>query len=127
MIFESNNQLNNLLIFVFIGILVGIISIFYFLFFAAKFQKKPIKLIFFTVFYLFFTVFYVFLINFFNFGKFSFVLFFAFMIGYIWIRQLTSNLVVILENKWYTTLNKLFKHNFKREGKNKKHERENKS
>lgn len=127
MIFQSNNQASNLIIFLFWGIIIGIVAIFYFLFFVKNFQKKLIKLIIFAIFYSFFIIFFVFLINFLNFGKFSFVLLFSFCVGYIWVKKLTHKLVVIMEKRWYTILNKLFKHNSRRKGKTIKDERTEKS
>ena len=107
MIFQTNNQTTNLIIFLFCGIIVGLISIFYFLLFTQNFQKKSVNLIIFTIFYSFFTIFFIFLTNFLNFGKFSIVLLFSFLLGYVWVKQLVKKSVVILEKKWYTILNKL--------------------
>lgn len=109
MIFETQNQLYCFFIFLFFGIVLGIISIIYFLFTLLNFQKKLLKNIFLTVFYAIFSVFFVFFINFFNFGKFEVAPLIAYLIGFIWIKTLFKNLLVILENKWYNTLKKIFK------------------
>lgn len=114
MIFQTQNQLNCFLIFIFCGIIIGLISQIYFLFFLINFQKKPTKIIFFTFFYSFFYIFYVFLLNIFNFGKFSLSLFFAYVIGFLWIKFILSKLVVILEKKWYNTIITKFKSRIKK-------------
>lgn len=122
MIYETQNQINNILIFIFCGILFGIFSIIYFSLFLKNYQKKLIKIIFDTIFYAFFTIFFVFLINFFNLGCFSFVLLLTFTCGFLWSKSLTQNLVVILEKRWYTIVNKTFtklKLKFKRRNKKK--------
>jgi len=107
MIFSTQHQLNCLILFVFFGLLIGIIYCLFQIIFLKKYQKKLIKCIFFSVFCSIFCIFYVFLINFFNFGKFSIVLFFTYGFGFFWINKLCKNLVVIFENKWYTIINKI--------------------
>ena len=109
MIFQTQNQLNCIFIFLFFGIAIGVFSIFYFLFFAEKIQKKLIKSLIDIVFYSFFGVFFIFLINFFNIGYFSFSLLSSYIVGYKWIKFSLKNLVVILEQKWYTRINNLLK------------------
>lgn len=130
MIFKTNTQTSNLAIFLFAGIIIGFLSLFYFLIFVKNFNKKSIKLIIFTVFYSFFTIFFVFLINFLNFGKLSFVLLSAYTIGYIWIKQLFKKSVVILEKRWYNVLNRLstkIKSLKNKKGKKKKYEQQKES
>ena len=120
MIFQTQNQLNCVFIFIFFGIIVGLISIFYFLFFLEKYQKNLIKILINTVFYAFFSVFFAILINYFNFGKFSIVLFVLYSIGYVWIRILSGKLVVFLQNLWYNKIINYvlnIKSKFKRKGK----------
>ena len=109
MIFQTQNQLNSLMIFSFAGIVIGLFSIIYFLFFTVIFQKKLIKNIIIAVFYAFFSIIFVILINLFNFGTFSLSLLASFISGLLLIRFSLKNLVVILEKKWYTKINNIFK------------------
>lgn len=109
MIFSTQNQLNCILIFIFCGIIIGLISSFYFLFFVNIFYKKLIKLINLTIFYIFFSVFFIILLNFLNFGEFSFSLLSSYILGFIWVKKLLRKSLVILEKKWYTMINKNFK------------------
>lgn len=109
MIFQTLNQLNCFLIFIFCGLVVGLISIIYFLIFLVNFQKKSIKTAIFTFFYAFFSIFFVFLINFFNFGKFSFVLLMSYILGFVWSNYTFKKSVVILEERWYNKISKKLK------------------
>lgn len=108
MIFQTQNQINCLLIFIFFGIISGLISILFFLIFTIKNQKKLIKLLFESIFYSFLGVFFVFLINFLNFGHFSPTLLIGYILGYLWIKRLMQKSVVILETKWYTKVSKIY-------------------
>ena len=110
MIFSTNNQLNCFLIFLFLGILTGLIFNFFFVVFLKKHQKNIKKIIFDTIFCLFFYVFYIFLINIFNLGIFSLSLLSAFSIGFFFEKKVSFNLVVFLENKWYNTIKRKTKH-----------------
>ncbi len=104
MIFSTINQLNCFFIFLFCGIIFGIIYLFFSTLFLKKYQKIFQKIIFDSIFYSFFAIFYVFFINFYNFGKISYVLIFGYCLGFLWIKKVFKNLVVKLENKWYNYL-----------------------
>lgn len=106
MIFQTQNQLNCLLIFIFFGTCTGILFILYQTFFLLKFQKKFKKIIFYTIFYSFFNIFYIFLLIYFNFGEFSLVLYFSFLFGFNIIKNVLRNSFVIFEKRWYNILNK---------------------
>ena len=97
MIFQTQNQLNCMLIFIFAGTFIAFISTF----FLFNFRKKIIKMLIYCVFYSFFCVFFIFLLNFYNFGKFSLTLLFSYLIGFIWMKFITRKLVVIFQNKCY--------------------------
>ena len=118
MIFATQNQFNSFLIFVFAGIILGLISQLFFIIFLKKHQKIFLKIIFDTIFYTFFSIFWIFLLNFFNFGKFSITLCSASIVGFVWIKKLTNKTVAFFEDKWYTTLKSKFKG--KRNGKKSK-------
>lgn len=109
MIFQTQNQVNIILIFIFFGILLGFISIVFFTLFLKNFQKILIKSIINCVFYVFFSVFFIFLLNFFNFGKFNLTLTLCYIFGFAWFVFLCRNLVVILEKKWYNIIKSKFK------------------
>lgn len=109
MIFQTQNQLNYFLIFIFFGFILGTIFNVYNLIFLKNYQKKLINLILGTVFYSFFCIFYVIFIIFFNFGNFSVTLFISYILGFIITKKRTFNLVVIFEKKWYTIIKLLFK------------------
>ena len=121
MIFQTQNQIYCFFIFIFFGIILGLISILFFSFTLIKFQKNLIKTIFLTIFYSIFAIFFVILLNFFNFGKFNIVPLFAYIIGFLWIKQLLKNLLVIFQNKWYNIFNK-FLTKFKKSRKQKTNE-----
>ena len=125
MIFQTLNQTNIFFIFMFFGAIFGLFALFCFSFFLINFKKKIKKNIIKAVFYSIFSGFFVILLFFFNFGKFSLTLLFAFICGYIWIKHLTRNLLVILQNKWYNILNKTF--TYHKEGKFLKNEQSEKS
>ena len=112
MIFQNQHHLNCVLIFIFFGLIVGLVSIIYFCFFALNFRKKIIKSILNAIFYAFFSTFFIFLINLFNFGHFSLTLLCLYFLGFYTARKSLKNLVVILEAKWYNSI-KGFAENFK--------------
>lgn len=107
MIYTTQNQLNCLLIFLFLGFIFGIFFHIYNLIFAVNFQKKLLKTLFLSIFYSFFSIFFIILINFFNLGQVSIVLIITYILGFIWAKNIFSNLVVYLEKKWYNKLTKI--------------------
>lgn len=115
MIFSTINQFNCFLIFLFFGIISNLIYSLFSIIFIKNYQKKFKNIIFDTIFYVFLMIFLIFLINFLNFGKLSFSILLAFILGFYSSKILTKNLVVFLQNKWYTIFNKIFpkgaKHN----------------
>ena len=115
MIFSTLNQLNCFLLFIFFGLIFGFFYNLAGILFLKKYQKIFQKIIFDSVFFGFFSIFYVFLINFYNFGIFSITLILGYLIGFLWIKNLGKNLVVFLQEKWYTFLIKR-----KRNGRGKK-------
>jgi len=106
MIFYSFNQLNNVLIFIFLGIVVSIIKTIINLLFLLNFSKKIKNIAINCIFYMFFTCFFVILLNIFNFGFLNITLFLSYLIGYIWFKSVTKNLVAFYQKKWYTNINK---------------------
>ena len=120
MIFQTQNQVNCILIFLFFGFLVEIIREIFFVLFFEKYQKKLIKIIINTIFYAFFNTFFIILLNFFNCGKFSITLYFSFVVGSFTLKYLTQNLVVILQAICYTKITNLLKHIKKKNQRNKK-------
>ena len=104
MIFQTQHQFNCLIIFLFAGLIFGVIFTIFFCLINLKNQKKLTKIIFDSVFYLIFGVFFIFFINFFNFGKFSLTLLFAYIIGFKWIKILIQKSVVIFFDKCYTKI-----------------------
>ena len=104
MIFQTQNQIYCIFIFLFFGFISALIYYFTNLIFLIKFQKNLIKNIFFAIFYCFFSVFFIILINFFNFGNFNLTLLATYIIGFIWIKTLLSKTLVIFENKWYNKI-----------------------
>ena len=115
MIFNTTNQFNCFLIFLFFGIISCIFYKLFSILILKNYQKKFKIIIFDAIFYSFLSIFLLFLINYFNFGKLSFSILLAFILGFLLLNLITKNLVVFLENKWYTIFNKLFpkgeKHN----------------
>ena len=115
MIFNTINQFNCFLIFLFFGIIFNLIYNLFSILIFKKYQKKLKIIIFDTIFYGLLSIFLIFLINFLNFGKLSFSILLAFILGFISSNILTKNLVVFFQNKWYTIFNKIFpkgeKHN----------------
>lgn len=107
MIFSTQNQVYCFLIFLFFGIVLGFIYSIYKTIFLLNFQKIISKNIFFTIFYAIFIVFFNILINFFNFGKTHIALLIVYILGFSLIKRLLKNLLVFLENKWYTIINKI--------------------
>ena len=106
MIFFSLNQLNSFLIFLFIGVVLGIIFCVLKIIFLFNFRKKLLKNIYFCMFFtLFFNIFIIFL-NIFNFGKFNFVLLFSYISGFVLLEKVANKSVVFFENKWYTIITK---------------------
>ena len=120
MIFSTLNQLNCFILFLFCGLIFGIFYLIFSVLFLKKYQKIFQKIIFEGIFYTFFAIFYVFFINFYNFGKISLVLIFAYILGFLWTNKLGKNLVVNLENKWYNHLKS------KRDNNGRKHTKRNK-
>ena len=106
MIFFTLNQFNCFLIFIFFGIILNLIYNLFSILFLKNFQKKLKIIIFDTVFYSFFNIFLIFLINFLNFGNLSFTLLASSYLGFYLTKRLCKNLVVFLEKKWYTIVNK---------------------
>ena len=104
MIFATFNQLNNCLIFIFLGFIIGYIFSIIKIIFLLNFSKNIKKNIIFSVFYMFFSCFYIFFINIFNFGLLNFVLLLCFILGFVWNKKLLNNLVVFCENKWYNII-----------------------
>lgn len=119
MIFSTQPQLNCVLIFIFFGIITGLILSILSIIFLKSHQKKLLKLIFLTSFYAFFSVLFVFLLNFFNFGKFSIVLLLAYLCGFKAINFQLDKLVVIFEKSWYNKISKIFNQLFSRLNKRK--------
>lgn len=120
MIFNTISQLNLVFIFLFFGLICGFIATIYFAITLKNYNKNLIKIINNCIFYCFFSIFYVFLIIFFNFGKFSATLAFAYTAGFIWSTKLLKKLLVILEKRCYTIFKKLTK-NFIKKTKQRKH------
>ena len=104
MIFSTLNQLNCFILFIFCGIIFGIIYSIFSIVFLKKYQKIFQKIIFEGIFYTFFSIFYVFLINFYNFGKISYVLILAYGVGFVWLKKVLQKLVVFLTDKWYNSI-----------------------
>jgi len=109
MIFQTQNQLNCIFIFIFFGIVLGFVLKIFNLIFLEKYQKKSIKIIINSIFYSIFNIFFIFLINFFNFGNFSLVLILCYIFGFAIIKNHTFKLVVFLEKKWYNFLQEQLK------------------
>ncbi len=93
MIFATNNQLNCFILFLFFGILIGIIFQLIFIIIFKKNKKIWKNIIIDTIFCTIFLIVFDFLLNFYNFGKFSFVLIFAYLFGYFWIKKLSKKIV----------------------------------
>ena len=108
MIFNTINQFNCFLIFLFFGIIFNLIYNLFSILILKKYQKKLKIIIFDAIFYSFLSIFLIFLINFLNFGKLSFSILFAFVLGFYLSNILTKKLVVFLIEKWYTAYNKIF-------------------
>ena len=106
MIFYSFNQLNNVLIFLFCGIILGFIYNTVEIIFLINYQKKIKYIVFNSIFYVFFALFFIFLINIFNFGLLSFSLLASIILGFLWFKAVSKKLVVFLKNKCYTLFNK---------------------
>ena len=106
MIFSTLNQLNCLFIFLFGGIVLCLMFSFLNILFLRKNEKIIKKTIFNCAFSAIFIICFSFLENIFNLGKFSFPLFLSFSLGFFWFKKLVFNLVVFLQNKWYTIIYK---------------------
>lgn len=104
MIFSTFNQVNCFLIFLFFGIIIGLISKLFFTLILKNYQKIIIKNIFYTVFYTFFSIFFVFLINYYNLGQFNYALIISYLLGYFYFLYISKNLFAFLENKWYNMI-----------------------
>ena len=102
MIFSTLNQINIFIIFLFFGFLIGFIFNIFSTLFLQKYQKNYQKNIFFCIFSAFFVLFFTFLKNIFNFGIFSPALLFGYGASFLYSIKLLKNLVVFLQNKWYT-------------------------
>ena len=109
MIFSTQNQFNSFLIFIFVGLVFGLIFQILNLIFLKNYQKIFLKIIFDTVFFTFFSIFLVFLLNIFNFGKFSYTLCLATVLGFFTTKKLCKNLVALFETKWYNFIKSKFK------------------
>ncbi len=109
MIFSTQNQFNCFLIFIFFGIILGVLFSIQNILFLRKNEKFIKKIILDCIFYMFFSIFFIILINFFNFGKFSLTLLLAFILGFETSKRLLLKTVVFLQNKWYNVVNKFFK------------------
>ena len=109
MIFSTLNQLNCLLIFIFYGIVLGLIFSFFDILFLRKNEKLIKKTIICCNLSAIFIIFFSFLENIFNLGKFSLSLFIGFSLGFFWIKKLVFNLVVFLQNKWYNVFKSIQK------------------
>lgn len=107
MIFQTQNQINCLLIFVFCGIISALFLNILKCIFFINYQKNIKKIILNVVFYSFFNIFFIFLLNFFNFGKFSFVLLSFFYSSFLVTKKLTRKSVVLIEKKCYNIFNNL--------------------
>ena len=110
MIFPTQHQLNSCFLFLFFGFIAGFIYLIYFLIFYKIFHKKLIKTILFAVFYLFFCIFFIILINFFNFGKFSFLLISLYFASFTYFKHTLFKSFVFLKKKCYNLINKTKKH-----------------
>ena len=126
MIFQTQNHLNSFLIFVFSGIIFGFIFLICNLIFLLKFKKNIQKNIIISTFYLMFFIFFTFLINFFNFGNFSLLLLFTYILSFIWTKSTFNKSVVILEKRWYNKTNQVLT-TIKQKGKSKTNDTNKKS
>ena len=111
MIFSTFNQLNIFFIFLFFGIIFGLIANIFFSINLINFSKNIKKTIINSVFYIIFTIFFVNFLIYFNFGMFSIILLFSYIFGYIWIRKSSKKLFAFLENKWYNIINTIVRQN----------------
>ena len=107
MIFSTFNQVNCFLIFLFFGIIIGLISKLFFTLILKNYKKIFKKNVFYTIFYTFFSIIFVFLINFYNLGQFNYALIIAYLLGYFYFLFISKNLFAFLENKWYNKITKL--------------------
>lgn len=106
MIFYSFNQLNNVLIFIFFGLILCFIYNIFEIVFLLNLQKKLKNVILNSVFCVISALFFIILSNIFNFGLFSITLLMGSVFGFIWFKFVSKNLVVFLKNKCYTIFNK---------------------
>lgn len=109
MIYFTTNQANCFLIFLFFGIISGIILNVFSIIFLKKFINLIKKHIFNCIFTIFFGILFIFLLTIFNFGIFSFSLLFAFLLGLTFPKFAFKKTFVFFENKWYNIFNKIFK------------------
>lgn len=109
MIFQTNNQLNCFLIFIFLGFVFGLIFNVINILILNNFQKKLIKTIKNTLFFTLFSCFYIIFINIFNIGEFSLTLTLGYLLGFFWLVLSTKKSVVFLQEKWYNIFNKFKK------------------
>lgn len=108
MIFSTVNHIYCIISFLFLGIIFELFFDAFSILFFRKYLKISKKIIFDTIFYSIFAIFFIIFLNLFNFGKFSFVLLIACVLGFYLVRIVIFNLVDFLSLKWYTYLkNKL--------------------
>ena len=104
MIFSTFNQLNIFLVFLFFGIIFGLIANIFFTLNTINFSKNIKKTIINSIFYVIFAIFFVNFLIYFNFGKFSIILLSGYIFGYSFSKKTTKNLFAFLENKWYNLI-----------------------
>lgn len=111
MMFQTQNQLNLFLIFIFLGIVFSTLFCVIKIFFSLKNRKNILKNVILAIFFAFFSIFFMFLLFFLNNGKSFVTLSLSTFCGFIWSNQSFSKIVVKLEKKWYTLINKTKKDN----------------
>lgn len=126
MIFQTQNQLNSVLIFIFFGIVLGLVFSLINLIFLIKYLKNPIKTILNTIFYSFFGIFFAILLIFYNFGNFSLTLLTFFLIAFFISSKHTSKSLVFIEKRWYNKFRQI-SNQFQRKRKTKSNEQRKKS
>lgn len=102
MIFSTFNQVNIFLIFLFLGIIFGIVFLLFNILFLHKFLKNIKKIIINCIFYMFFSCIFVFFLNIFNFGDLNIFLILIYIVGFLWSKKVFENSLVFLKNKCYT-------------------------
>ena len=104
MIFSTNNQLSIFFVFLFWGFVFGIILQIFSIALIKKYLKIYQKIIFDSIFYSFLAIFFVILLNFYNFGRLSYVLIISYILAIFLINKLSNNLVDFISLKWYNFL-----------------------